>query len=352
MRVKVIGAGSIGNHLSHAARQRGHSVVLCDIDPEALRRTEQDIYPSRYGSWDERIETYLSNNAPTGNFDLIVIGTPPDTHISLALDAVSERPQAILIEKPFSPPSLEGCQELVEKAKGNGVKLFVGYDHVLGKATKAVEDWLAKDFIGDVQSIDVEFREFWGGIFAAHPWLEGPHDSYLGFTNRGGGALCEHSHALNLWQHFARVAGCGEVSQVSADMVFVDDGRVCYDSIAALQLRTDKGLVGRVIQDVVSLPVRKRALIQGSNGAVEWICGWKAGFDAVIVTTNSHPPKIQEIAKTRPEDFILEVTHLEENLNGQATISPIDAKFGISTMNVVNAAFQAHKTSTVVYLSQ
>ena len=182
-----------------------------------------------------------------------------------------------------------------------------------------------------------------GGIFAAHPWLDGPHDSYLGFTNRGGGALCEHSHALNLWQHFARVAECGEVSQVSADMVFVDDGRVCYDSIAALQLRTDKGLVGRVIQDVVSLPVRKRALIQGSNGAVEWICGWKAGFDAVIVTTNNHPPKIQEIAKTRPEDFILEVKHLEENLNGQATISPIDAKFGISTMDVVNAAFKRTK---------
>ena len=126
---------------------------------------------------------------------------------------------------------------------------------------------------------------------------------------------------------------------------------VSVNSLAALQLRTDTGLVGRVIQDVVSLPVRKRALIQGSNGAVEWICGWKTGFDAVIVTTNSHPPKIRN-CEDAAEDFILEVMHLEENLNGQATISPIDAKFGISTMNVVNAAFQAHKTSTVVSLSQ
>ena len=47
--------------------------------------------------------------------------------------------------------------------------MFVGYDHVLGKATKAVEDWLAKEVIGDVQSIDVEFREFWGGIFCRTP---------------------------------------------------------------------------------------------------------------------------------------------------------------------------------------
>ena len=37
-----------------------------------------------------------------------------------------------------------------------------------------------------------------GGYFKAHPWLSGPNDSYLGFKNRGGGALMEHSHGLHL----------------------------------------------------------------------------------------------------------------------------------------------------------
>ena len=77
----------------------------------------KDIYPSRYGSWDDGIETYLSDNAPTGNFDLIVIGTPPDTHISLALDAVSERPQAILIEKPFRLLLWMDAKSLLRKPK-------------------------------------------------------------------------------------------------------------------------------------------------------------------------------------------------------------------------------------------
>ena len=40
--------------------------------------------------------------------------------------------------------------------------------------------------------------EHWGGIFNAHPWLNGPKDSYLGFTSKVGGSLCEHSHGLNL----------------------------------------------------------------------------------------------------------------------------------------------------------
>ena len=60
MRVKVIGAGSIGNHLSHAARSLGWSVDLIDSDPAALERTRAQIYPSRYGSWDEAIGLFRS----------------------------------------------------------------------------------------------------------------------------------------------------------------------------------------------------------------------------------------------------------------------------------------------------
>jgi hypothetical protein len=36
MKVKVLGAGSIGNHLSNAARRLGWSVDMVDSDPAAL----------------------------------------------------------------------------------------------------------------------------------------------------------------------------------------------------------------------------------------------------------------------------------------------------------------------------
>jgi predicted dehydrogenase len=155
---------------------------------------------------------------------------------------------------------------------------------------------------------------------------------------------------LNLWQHFASAADCGKVSQVSADITFVDDGRVRYDSMAALQLRTNKGMMGRVIQDVVSQPVRKRALIQGTEGVIEWVCGWKPGVDAVTFTSHGSETHIQQFAKTRPEDFINEIRHLEEQLSGKKTISPIDGRFGIETMKVVQAAFRSYETSAFVSL--
>ena len=83
-KVKIYGAGSIGNHLTYACRAKGWDVLMCDIDPEALKRTQADIYPSRYGSWDPAIRLSTIDNLSDEDFDLVIIGTPPDTHLSLA----------------------------------------------------------------------------------------------------------------------------------------------------------------------------------------------------------------------------------------------------------------------------
>ena len=69
-KIKIIGAGSIGNHLANAARNLGWDVVVCDIDPEALERMRFDIYPKRYGSWDDKIRLHSVKQAPTGGLIL------------------------------------------------------------------------------------------------------------------------------------------------------------------------------------------------------------------------------------------------------------------------------------------
>src|ERR1051326_4878990 len=203
-KVKVIGAGSIGNHLTHAARSKGWAVTLTDADPAALERTRKSIYPHRYGKWDEDIVLKDSNSSMSDPADIVFVGTPPDTHVKLAnavLDAAS--PRVLMIEKPVCGPDLSGCEELRQRARRSGVFVGVGYNHVLGRNTTEAER--AIPAIGSVRTISARTREHWGGIFNAHPWLSGPSSSYLGFYRRGGGAAGEHSHAINLWQHFAHV---------------------------------------------------------------------------------------------------------------------------------------------------
>jgi predicted dehydrogenase len=346
-QVKIVGAGSIGNHMTHAARRLNWGVTVCDVDPAALERTQREIYPSRYGTWDPAIRLSLAAQAPVGEADLIIIGTPPDTHIPLARLAVAERPKAVLIEKPICAPDLAGLAELVAEAEAAGVRLFVGYDHVVGAAAEKAAELLGAGAIGPVLTIDVEFREEWSGVFAAHPWLDGPADSYLGFWKRGGGSTGEHSHALNLWQFFARVCGAGRVQRLSATMAMVEDGRVAYDAIAAMTLVTDSGLVGRVVQDVITKPPRKWARLQGTEGAVEWICGVEPGVDMARHIRRAGEVEEFRFTKTRPDDFIRELQHIDQALSS-GTESPIDAQWGVETMLAIATAHRSHAEGSPV----
>lgn len=349
MKVKIFGAGSIGNHLANAARTLGWSVDIVDVDLAALARTKNSIYPQRYGKWDDAIGLHAAATAPKGGYDLICIGTPPDVHVALASAALDEKPRAILVEKPLCGPGLEGADELARKAAAAGVAAFVGYDHVVGRAARIAADLAADAKIGPILTLDVEFREFWGGIFAAHPWLAGPWETYLGFWRRGGGASGEHSHAANLWQSFAHRLGAGRVVEVQATLDFVRDGRVDYDRLCAMTLRTESGLVGRCVQDVVTQPPRKWARIQGADGFVEWTCGREPGIDAVTAQLPGRVAVEQKVSKTRPDDFIEELKHIAAALaGGDPAASPLALSRGLETMLVVAAAHLSNETKRSV----
>lgn len=125
-KIKILGAASIGNHLAHVARTRGWSVDPCDIDQHALERTRTQIYPMRYGVWDENIRLFATDHAPKGGYNLVFIGTSPDVHIPLALQALTEKLRAILIEKSGCGPDLEGAEELYPVPSGTELLFSLG----------------------------------------------------------------------------------------------------------------------------------------------------------------------------------------------------------------------------------
>ena len=346
--MKIFGAGSIGNHLAHAARTLGWRVAVCDIDESALTRMRTEIYPARYGSWDDAIQTSVSDVAAKGEFDIICVGTPPDTHIPVALQAIAESPSIVQIEKPLCTPSLDGLDEFLEALTATQSRCLVGYDHIVGSAAAAIEESIALKSIGEILSIDVEFREHWGGIFAAHPWLAGPADSYLGYWQRGGGAGGEHSHGLNLWQHFAQVSGNGRVTEVDGMVQYATAGQAVYDNLFGVHLRTETGLQGRVMQDVVTLPASKRATLVGSSGSLQWVCNYDAEGDAVLHCPHNSESKLYRFPKRRPDDFILELRHVESLLQDPSRPSGMTVERGSDTMLVVAAAHLSEREGSRV----
>jgi predicted dehydrogenase len=146
--------------------------------------------------------------------------------------------------------------------------------------------------------------------------------------------------------------GMGRVAEVSAVLDFVDDKNARYDRRCKMQLTTERGLVGNIVQDVITKPAQKQIRIQGSAGFIEWHAHRTDGTDAVIYTTSSEETKTKVIKKKRADDFIGEINHIEALLKGNTVDdSPISLERGLNTMMVVAAAHKSHAQRRIVRIN-
>ena len=348
--VLIIGAGSIGNHLAYSCRQKNWIVNIFDIDQTALNRTKEMIFPSRYGVWDNEIQ--LLSALPYGKkFDLVIIGTPPETHIEIAYKILVDfNPKIILIEKPLCPPDMNGLRDFQAKIDNSNTTVLVGYNHNLTPNTKFSEQLIKDGIIGDPLSMHVRWLEHWGGIFNAHPWLDGPQDSYLGYLKRGGGACGEHSHAISIWQHFSNFMSCGKITEVATVMKIFEQNKVKYDESAIISVKSKNGLIGSIIQDVITKPSQKLLRIQGTEGFIEWHVNYDRNHDAVISEKFGENREKKLISKTRPDDISSEIDHVGKLIYGQSKKSPISLEPGIDCMRVIAAAFESNRTGKKVII--
>ena len=340
-RVKVIGAGSIGNHLGHGCRTLGMDVTICDIDRSALERARDVIYPNRYGSWDEVIRLGTPDELSGETFDIVIVGTPPATHLKVAtVELETTRPDVILIEKPLAHPSTADIEAFLAAAEKSRTRVLVGYNQRLKSNTKHFVHLATTLNLGALRGLSSNMLESWDGILKAHFWMKSERDSYLAFTDQGGGALLEHSHALNLFLYFADVLVQGRVTDVMADIEWVshEDGR--YDRDSALSLTLESGLVGTVRQDLHTWPASKEAIATFEKGSLVWTMG-----DSSDRVEHRSPGgdlvEGWEFPKTRPDDFIGELEHLRAVWEDPEAKSPIGLSEGLAVMDVILAAFES-----------
>lgn len=355
-KIAIIGAGSIGNHLAFSCRKYGWQVEVFDIDGAALSRFENEIYPSRYGSFDKEIKLSKYENflgSALGSFDAILIGTPPETHFHITLDAVNLKPKLILIEKPITGPSVEQIVALRDLFSINpDITFLCGYNHKVNLATAATETLLEGLKTEGSLTLEVFWQESWDGILKAHPWLKDQNESYLGYYARGGGALFEHSHGLDIWLYFAKLLGMGKVSNVDAYGIIRKDatGKPQYDERIEIELRTEKGFIGKVIQDVVTFPARKNVVINSAKHKLTLGFGDKDLGDFITLvdsSTNSETLRMS-ISKSRAFDFDLEINEIARVLSlkdiGKSADSKLSGLLALETAEIaticINSALE------------
>lgn len=343
IEVAILGAGSIGNHLSFSCRKIGWNVSVFDVSLNALERMKSEIFPQRYGVWDSSINLLTLEDFgkfSKGNFDVCLVGTPPDTHLELLRMLANASPSVIMVEKPVVPPSINeilGTSELIRSH--SKIEFLVGYNHRVSLVIRElVRTWKSLGF-KTISRLDVNWLESWDGIMKAHPWLATPKDSYLGYTSRGGGAIFEHSHGIDLWLWLSRVFGLGESEIVEASGKLVGDskGESYYDENVQILVKNNSSLVGSIRQDVSTSPADKSILVE--DDTYEYRCQFHVeGTSDIFTVTEKQSRRVikkVKVEKTRSVDFDEEIYEIQNVLinisEARKEISPLDASFGLQT---------------------
>ena len=199
MKIKIIGCGSAGNHISFAFSKYAKKITMTDTSEKFFLRSKK-IYIQRYNKWNNKIDFKLEKNDKTF-YDVILISSPPNTHFKLLKKNI-DKANLFMIEKPLLQPSkliLDKFNNLIKSKKNK--KILCGYNHRLFPSTKKFLE-LFRNKIKLVNSLTINFKETTSGFLKAHNWMKSIEESYLGSTKNGGGSLCEHSHGINLAQFF------------------------------------------------------------------------------------------------------------------------------------------------------
>lgn len=187
-----------------------------------------------------------------GNLDLVVVCTPPSSHVELAREALRAGLD-VVVDKPFAPSSAEG-EELIAEAAAQGRRLSVFQNRRYDADFLTLRGLLEDGALGTVHTFESRFE--W--------WKPGGERSWKASTpvDEGGGILFDLGphlidQALQLF---------GPVAAMQADVRAVGAG-TGPDNVVQLSLTHTSGTTSRLTMSSLSALEGPRFHVSGTEGA-------------------------------------------------------------------------------------
>jgi predicted dehydrogenase len=155
-RVAVVGLGNAGHtlHLPALAGMSGVQVVgACDIDAGRRERAAT--------TWKVPVFEDFDDMLARANADVVVVGTPPDSHASYCMKSFAAGAH-VICEKPFVS-SLEEADRVIAAAEAAGKRIALNHEFREMPIFRAVRDAAAPK--------DIVFAQVWQ-LMDLPPWAE------------------------------------------------------------------------------------------------------------------------------------------------------------------------------------
>jgi len=197
IRVAVVGCGFVANdHLTAWKKtKRGCVTVVCDLNESVVKRiVALWKIPKYYTSFLELIED--------GHIDVLDLCTPPQTHATLAVQAMKSG-HHVLLEKPMTMTARD-AEEIVRCQERTGVKAGVVHNWLFESPVIDASFLVKNGHVGEVINVDVEVLSTRYDSMAAnrHHWCH----------KFSGGRFSEMlAHPIYLVRHFLGEVEVGDV---------------------------------------------------------------------------------------------------------------------------------------------
>ena len=252
MRILVVGLGSMGRRrlrcLTHIG---GHD--LAGLEPSAARAEEVGAVFS--------IPTFGTiEQAAEWRPDALVISTPPDLHLPIALQA-AQRGWHFFTEASVVP---ENTRELQALAEQRGVVAAPSCTMRFHPAVRTLRRRIDAGAIGRVLAITHHVGQY---LPDWHPW-EDYRDYYV--SRRETGAAREIvPFELNWMTHLF-----GPVTAIAGNQSKLSSLEVDIDDLYSQLVQFESGVQGTLVVEVISRPAIRMARLVGEEGTLAW--DWSA----------------------------------------------------------------------------
>ncbi|MDR6504791.1 Gfo/Idh/MocA family oxidoreductase [Arthrobacter oryzae] len=155
IRTAVVGFGVSGRvfHAPLIEADRGYSLdVIVTADPDRAAEAARRYPKARV------VPTPQAMFALAADLDLVVLGTPPLTHLDLAATAVAHGLH-VVVDKPFVTTSAHG-EELISRAADAGVQLTVFQNRRWDADFLTLQKLVREGALGDIRTFESRF-EWW-----------------------------------------------------------------------------------------------------------------------------------------------------------------------------------------------
>jgi predicted dehydrogenase len=275
MLIAAIGCGSIGRrHLRNLLTLGCRELIAFDQDPEAREGVKQELGIEVYRELEE-----IWARKP----DAVVIATPTQYHLDLALQAVA-RGCHMFVEKPLAH-TLEGIDTLCGEVEKRGLVTMVGCNMRFHPGPAMVKRLIEEKAVGEVIAARIQTGSY------LPDWRphQDYHQSYSASAVWGGAILdCIHEIDLALW--YFGPAGLIGAAWLPAAVIGLET-----DGLAEILLRHQSGVLSNVHLNFLQRDYRRTCQVIGTQGSIYWDFqdGRVSIFDAdgALARELPHPPK-------------------------------------------------------------